>query len=441
MKPHVVLSGVLRVQVCRWGVASALVGVSLSPGWGQAAGRLPSLPGAEVQVTSARIIDYEFDWGRDGVDCPTCNGGDGNSRLVFSDALYNLWVAHVDPITGDFIPADGKGVLVDTMAAFATDFGNGPEWALSQLGSQLFYTKYSVPTVPPTPVDPQTAELAVASQSEGAWIPVALNYGDKKQSPLATQDVGDAVPLLQYQDLAKVNTYWRVLDAPITQTKVPVKGYNAGSRRWVPGTHKMILSARGQQGTAASGFRAVFLYDTDTDALEQITNEAANNQGAMMWRAPEYGGDFVFFTVRDGQQLVVYRQVSNGDGSSSWVVISTVVMPAATPYVWSPEYFIHNGKSYIFFQMNTTSDSSDMTQPSRIGMVGILPENASLVDLTPANAPDRVRMDPEYFITTQGPYIYYNRYKPQTDTKPFIGEGVWRVDTQLGPPVVALQRR
>ena len=161
----------------------------------------------------------------------------------------------------------------------------------------------------------------------------------------------------------------------------------------------------------------------------------------MMWRAPEYGGDFVFFTVRDGQQLVVYRQVSNGDGSSSWVVISTVAMPAATPYVWSPEYFIHNGKSYIFFQMNTTSDSSDMTQPSRIGMVGILPENAALVDLTPANAPDRVRMDPEYFITTQGPFIYYNRYKPQTDTKPFIGEGVWRVDTQLGPPVTSLLRR
>lgn len=441
MQPCPDLAAPWGVAVRRWGLVSAMAWALMAPAEGGAAGRQVALPGAEVQVTPARIIDYEFDWGRDGVNCPTCNDGDGNSRLAFTDAFYNLWVAHVDPTTGAFIPADGKGVLVDTMAAFATDFGNGPEWALSQLGSQLVYTKYSVATVPPTPADPQTAELAVASQSGGVWAPVALDNGDKKQSPLGTQDASDAVPLLQYQDLAKVNTFWRVLNVPQSQVKVPVKGYNAGSRRWVPGTHKMILSARGLQGTLANGFRAVFLYDADTGALEQITNEAANNQGAMMWRAPEYGGDFVFFTVRDGQQLVVYRQVSNGDGSSSWVVISTVAMPAATPYVWSPEYFIHNGKSYIFFQMNTTSDSSDMTQPSRIGMVGILPENAALVDLTPANAPDRVRMDPEYFITTQGPFIYYNRYKPQTDTKPFVGEGVWRVDTQLGPPVVSLQRR
>lgn len=441
MQPCPDLAASWGLAVRRWGLASAMAWALMAPAGVEAAGRPVAIPGTEVQVTPARIIDYEFDWGRDGVNCPTCNGGDGNSRLAFTDAFYNLWVAHVDPTTGAFIPADGKGVLVDTMAAFATDFGNGPEWALSQLGSQLVYTKYSVATVPPTPADPQTAELAVASQSGGVWAPVALDNGDKKQSPLGTQDASDAVPLLQYQDLAKVNTFWRVLNVPQSQVKVPVKGYNAGSRRWVPGTHKMILSARGLQGTLANGFRAVFLYDADTGALEQITNEAANNQGAMMWRAPEYGGDFVFFTVRDGQQLVVYRQVSNGDGSSSWVVISTVAMPAATPYVWSPEYFIHNGKSYIFFQMNTTSDSSDMTQPSRIGMVGILPENAALVDLTPANAPDRVRMDPEYFITTQGPFIYYNRYKPQTDTKPFIGEGVWRVDTQLGPPVTSLLRR
>ena len=440
MAPHSGLAGTWRGRLRLGWITSALAGMALSPGAALAAGRLPTLPGAEVQVTSARIIDSEFDWGRDGVDCPACNGGDGNSRLAFTDAFYNLWVAHIDPLTGDFIPADGKGVLVDTMAAFATEFGNGPEWALSQLGSQLVYTRYSLPTVPPTPADPQTAELAVASQSGGVWLPMALDQGGKKQSPLATQDADDPVPLLQYQDLAKVSTFWRVLDAPVTQTRVPVKGYNAGSRRWVSGTHKIILSARGQQDTLASGFKSVFLYDTDTGALTQITNEAANNQGAMMWRAPEYGGDFVFFTVRDGRQLVVYRQVGSGDGPGSWAVIGTVDMPAATPYVWSPEYFIHNGRSYIFFQMNPTNDSSDMTQPSRIGMVGILPENAGLVDLTPANAPERVRMDPEYFITAQGPFIYYNRYKPQTDTRPFIGEGVWRVDTQLGPPVASLQR-
>lgn len=216
MAPHSGLAGTWRGRLRLGWITSALAGMALSPGAALAAGRLPTLSGAEVQVTSARIIDSEFDWGRDGVDCPACNGGDGNSRLAFTDAFYNLWVAHIDPLTGDFIPADGKGVLVDTMAAFATEFGNGPEWALSQLGSQLVYTRYSLPTVPPTPADTQTAELAVASQSGGVWLPMALDQGGKKQSPLATQDADDPVPLLQYQDLAKVSTFWRVLDAPVT---------------------------------------------------------------------------------------------------------------------------------------------------------------------------------------------------------------------------------
>ena len=42
-----------------------------------------------------------------------------------------------------------------------------------------------------------------------------------------------------------------------------------------------------------------------------------------------------------------------------------------------------------------------------------------------------------YYITAQGPFIYYNRYQlATTDTGP-VPDGVWRVDTQLGPPVIS----
>jgi len=43
----------------------------------------------EVQVSDAPIVDFEFDWARDGVYCPTCNSGDGNNRIVFTDRDYN----------------------------------------------------------------------------------------------------------------------------------------------------------------------------------------------------------------------------------------------------------------------------------------------------------------------------------------------------------------
>ena len=42
-----------------------------------------------------------------------------------------------------------------------------------------------------------------------------------------------------------------------------------------------------------------------------------------------------------------------------------------------------------------------------------------------------------YFITAKGPYIYYNRLVPQTASNPAFNDGVWRVDTKLGPPLVA----
>jgi hypothetical protein len=43
-------------------------------------------------------------------------------------------------------------------------------------------------------------------------------------------------------------------------------------------------------------------------------------------------------------------------------------------------------------------------------------------------------MDPEYFITAQGPFVYYTRYTVINDSTPLFADGVWCVDTGLGPP-------
>ena len=41
-------------------------------------------------------------------------------------------------------------------------------------------------------------------------------------------------------------------------------------------------------------------------------------------------------------------------------------------------------------------------------------------------------MDPEVFITAQGPYVYYNRYIPKTENTRVRPEGIWRVDARIG---------
>jgi hypothetical protein len=389
-------------------------------------------PAPEVQVTASFIIDYEFDWGRDGVNCPTCNFGAGNSRVAWVDSLYNLWVAQVNPQTGKWSPVDGRGVLVDTGAAFASDFGNGPEWMLSTAGSQLVYNKYQ-PGVPPSP-DVVGLAMAVPA-SISTWTAGFLPNGQKRINPIGSLNLTDSQPRVHYQDVNKIKTIWRMANDASTEALVPVQGFNGGSRRWVPGTNKMILSGSGAAGAPGSVFKQVYLYDTDTGALEQITTDLANHSGAFMWKAPEFGNEYVFFCTRNYTQMAVYRNLPDGTGVKRWTQVVGLTLPATSPYVWSPEPFVFNGKSYIFFQMNSNSNSSDLTQPSWLGLMGILPENSGLTMLTPADAPARMRMDPEYFITAQGPFIYYNRYKPAPQAPTgAVSEGVWRVDTQLGPP-------
>jgi hypothetical protein len=386
----------------------------------------------EVLVSPYPIVDFEFDWGRDGVHCPSCNSGDGNDRLIFTDREYNMWLAYVDPATGDFIPEDGQGIRVDRRGAFATDFGNGPEWMFSTAGSQIVYTKY----FPRRRMNTFTASVAIATQLEdGSWDAGIVQGGVKKQSPSGTLDLDDPAPRINYQDFAKRNVYWRVADDPDSEQLMPIANQTGGgSRRWVPGTRKVIFSGSAEPDDEGVVYQQVFIYDTDTEEFEQLTFDPLTKWGAFMWQAPEYDGEYLFFTVSDRTSLAIYRKLTNADGEPEWTVINEVEMPAALPYIWSPEPFIHRGRSYIFFQLSSDPIVTDMSVPTQIAMTGIDPNTPSFRMLTNDSSTRRVRMDPEHYITEQGPFIYYNRYIPKTETRPVINDGVWRVDTELGPP-------
>ena len=122
------------------------------------------------------------------------------------------------------------------------------------------------------------------------------------------------------------------------------------------------------------------------------------------------------------------------DRTLRWRVVKTITMPTDTPYISSPEPFVHNGKSYIFFTLSANPDLHDYTATTRLVMTGLEPGTMKM--LTSDTDPPRVRKDPESFITANGPYIYYNRYLvPKSPEDPRINEGVFRVDTGLGPLV------
>lgn len=396
-----------------------------------ASAALAQTPLPEVRVTASNIPDYEFDSARNGVYCGTCNFGAGNSRLAFTDVNGKTWIGGVDFNTGNFYPPDGKGVLLDSNSALTTDFGNGPEWMTWGNESQVVFTRYLLGQ----PKGPDTAELAWSRMVNGSWSTASVPESVGRAAPAGSLDGDGSVPRINYRS-AKNNSlfFWRSMDQPAVEMPIASQRTDGAARRWVPGTRKIIYLGQPDDSTNLL-IDQVFLYDTDTGQREQLTFDQVTKTGALMWRAPEYNNEYVFLTMSEQRtKVLIYRQLVGVDGSLRWTVVKTIAGPTSLPYFWSPEAFTHNGRSYVFFQVSAFKSFADRTHPNQLAMSGIDPLRVDLRMLTNDSKTPRLRLDPEYFITAQGPYIYYNRAVPQTDTNPAVNEGVWRVDTKLGPP-------
>ena len=386
----------------------------------------------EVQVTRSFIADLEFDWGRDGTYCATCNFGAGNARFAFTDFNNILWVGNIDPDTGNFVQSNGHGMMAGTDAAQADDFGNGPEWVNGPQGSQITYMKY----LPGMPHVPANAGVAVASFDGAAWGGDFIVNGVGRYLPTGSLDVGDPNPRLVYQNRtgSRFKAYARYLDDPGSEIVLP-GNKPVCSRRWVPATQALIYTAPCLARDSSTHPAQVYWYDFPTRTLEQVTFDAGVKLYALAWRAPEFGNDYVLATVADRTAIVIYRRSVDGGGSATWIRVNTIPAPPATPYVTSPEVFVHNGKSYVIYQLSSSLQATDFRIPTHIAITGIDPALPSVRMLTNDDTVLRVRQDPEYYITNQGPFIYYNRYVPATETSGIELEGIWRVDTGLGPAV------
>jgi len=374
---------------------------------------------SEIQVTADEIIDAEYD--------------QENARFTFTDRNRNLWIGNVDPLTGDFLPPNGRAILVDTNAAFVTDFGNGPEWLFSNQGAEIVYTKY----LPDQPLLSKNANIAKAALSGGNWVGDFLSTSGGRSSPIGSLDKYDTNPRIHYQGVIGSTFYWSGSDDLTLEEKVPDSSKMVGgNRRWVPEMSAIIFTAE-VEDTNGNATPQVFLYHTDTRILEQLTSDDGGKEEAYMWKAPEHNNEYVFFVMIDRTKLRVYRKIdTNGEGLYKWTAINTIDAPKAMPYIWSPEPFTHNGKSYIFLVLSASESPYSMLAPSQIGLTSIDSKLAGIRFLTSNSEIKRVRMDPEVFITSESPYIYYNRYFPATAKSAPVQDGVWRVDTGLGPALV-----
>jgi hypothetical protein len=360
----------------------------------------------ETQVTAnIDLFDLEFNQKR--------------GKITWVDARGRLWVAGVDRTTGLFKPANGQGVLVDPDALTSKDLqivGNGPEWLLSAGPDRIVYTKFLAGRVHKL----ENARIAMAEQdpSTGKWS--VRNLSDlPRYRPYASADPDDPSPRISYVDPSG-NAYWRDVDNPASEAIVPwMEASRVLALRFAEGERAAVMIAN------FNGVAQVARYWLDTQKLEQLTFGPAQEKTSspFIWKAPELGGDDVLLVTANGATEVrIYRQLDKS--KPEWSVIHQVQAPVAGTKLSSAEPFVFDGKSYVFMSGVVPPNGF----PSAIFLSNIDPLQPWIRQLTP-DSPARTRADPEVFVTSTGPYIYF--YRADRTTTPPLYEGIYRTDTGL----------
>lgn len=370
-------------------------------------------PNEQLVSALTDMVDVEFSANR--------------AQFVWSDGSGKLWIGDIDRVTGLFNPLDGKGVLIDGDAMSSYDLVitfNGPEWVTTADGDQIVYTKF----VPGKPHTKRTARLARAKQSpDGTWSTEILGADQIRIGPYASTDPADPSPRVTYMDAKNVH-YWVDLDNSAVAEKIPGLPPTPLSVRFAQGHRSVLFS------TPVNGVSQVFTYGLDSKVLRQITFDAAQKDlqtVPWIWTAPEFDNDFVMMTVTDNNVIRLYRPSVPKDFTSEWVLHHSLSWPENTAVV-SPEPFTFAGKSYVSLTMAANADGF----ASSVWIAGIDP-NDPLQRQISDNTEFRARIDPEVFVTTSGPYVYYNRFNPGLSPGrpycPRCSEGVYRAFTGLTP--------
>lgn len=333
----------------------------------------------DIQVCpySANVVDPEFD--------------SASQRMVFVDQQGRLKVVSLNA-DGTSKSPGCAGTLIDSGATLSVPgFGlkNGPEWARSKLGTEIYYTKVDANQQP---------VLARAAFSNGAWQVQVLSKGSMRGLPLATTDASDAQPRIMYVQARPDGTFptlWREARDSRSESAFPgaVSDLSGGAPRWVPG-QRAITTTQLDAGGVAQAIR----YSIDSETIETLTTDPGQKDEVWMWPAPEFGDEPIFFTVADNCCLRVYRQIGG-----VWTLINTLNAADFSTYsrIISPEPFVYKGRSYVSMQLgNQKNGNSDI-------WIAAIDPAAPLLRQISDPATVRVRNEPEFMSTTGGAYIYY----------------------------------
>ena len=350
---------------------------------GHAAAAAQAFVPQDIEICAAEfdVVDPEFD-----VD---------GSQLAYMTTAGEVRVARMR--TDGFVDAPGcAGELVGRDAIWTLPdktYRQGPEWALSQSGPELFYTK-SLP-------DDRFA-LVSARRDDHGWQPNVLTRGENRGMQITSKDAADPQSRVMYLRRNAAGKYvpsWRESTLPKTEASLPVSGNasSGGVPRWVPGERQMSTAALDDAGVYQAAVVSI-----DDRSVRLLTTGPDNKDEVWLWRAPEFGGDWAMITVVDSCCLRIYREV---DRIFREVNSYDVRALSGLSKIYSPEPFVVGGRSYISFQASNIK----LDKKAQIWFVAADPAAPLARQVSDASV-RAVRIEPEWLVTASGVFIYYTQY-------------------------------
>lgn len=282
----------------------------------------------------------------------------------------SVFITPIDTLTGDFYSV-GQVQINEANPVPRGTVINGPEWANSQRGWEIYYSCYTA--------DLKRVRLCRISRDQGEWrvFPLLASDGIGARNPSKNSIL--PAPNLYYQHyegvwkgragLTKGNFGWRQDIENPTDT---ILSSDIGQGRWMPDGERIVhIKAVRQNGNS---IKQLAIYNTTTQEDRLIFFDGRNRRDPFPWEAPELGGKLALVAVvekleNNSWDVEVYRE----DGQENWITWN-VFTPIHKNFraSFSPESFIFQEKSYVSAVSYLGSDF--LGNPSIIWIASVNPD-------------------------------------------------------------------
>lgn len=328
----------------------------------------------DVQVTGpdVGIVDPEF-------------SADGH--MVWQTAGgEEAWIGQVDPLTGAFVPPDGRGVFLADDLPPMRKYKNGPEWLEASDGLHAVFAR----------THPKGGDVLFQAVPDGDdWTMWPLQEVVFGGGVFGTIDVGDARPRIAWltgRGFAGGTVKWRDFEGVGTGAVMPV-GVAFG--HFMRNAHAYVGPITDEAGVTQAG-----IYHLDDDRLETVTDTPWEVTDAYGWVDPDGTRRCALFrrppVGADHLEVWVHRP-------GGWQTEHTIPVPQGYPEGYSVEPFVWEGRTWLTYMTSTRASPAD-------GLVWIAstdPDDPVVRRVSSLDA--ATRRDPEAVTHGREAWIFYSR--------------------------------